>query len=46
MPVGYQRSAKAARTDTSAAGDDEAYRRAFEAIIATVKELRARGVIV
>jgi imidazolonepropionase-like amidohydrolase len=44
MPVGYQRSAKAARTDTSAAGDDEAYRRAFEAIIATVKELRARGV--
>ena len=44
MPVGYQRSAKAARTDTSAAGDDEAYRGAFEAIVATVKELRARGV--
>ena len=44
MPVGYQRSAKAARADTSAAGDDEAYRGAFEAIIATVKELRARGV--
>ena len=45
MPVGYQRSAKAARTDVSGAGDDEAYRRAFEAIIATVKELRARGVM-
>ena len=44
MPAGYQRSAKAARADTSAPGDDEAYRRAFDAMIATVKELRARGV--
>ena len=44
MPVGYQRSAKAARSDTSAPGDDEAYRRAFEAILATVKALRDRGV--
>ena len=44
MPVGYQRSAKAARSDTSAPGDDEAYRRAFDAILATVKELRDRGV--
>ena len=44
MPAGYQRSAKAARADTSAPGDDEAYRSAFDAMIATVKELRARGV--
>jgi imidazolonepropionase-like amidohydrolase len=45
MPVGYQRGAKAARTDTSAPGDDEAYRGAFEAILATVKALRDRGVM-
>jgi imidazolonepropionase-like amidohydrolase len=45
MPVGYQRSAKAARSDTSAPGDDEAYRGAFEQIIATVKALRDRGVM-
>ena len=45
MPVGYQRSAKAARADTSAPGDDEAYRGAFEQIIATVKALRDRGVM-
>ena len=45
MPVGYQRSAKAARSDTSAPGDDEAYRGAFEQIIATVKALRERGVM-
>ena len=45
MPVGYQRSAKAARSDTSAPGDDDAYRGAFEQIIATVKALRDRGVM-
>jgi len=39
-----QRSAKAARSDTSAPGDDEAYQRAFDKILATVKELRDRGV--
>jgi imidazolonepropionase-like amidohydrolase len=44
MPVGYQRSAKAARTDVSAPGDDDSYRRAFDTILATVKELRDRGV--
>jgi imidazolonepropionase-like amidohydrolase len=44
MPVGYQRSAKAARTDASAPGDDEAYRGAFERILATVKALRDGGV--
>ena len=44
MPVGYQRSAKAARADVSAPGDDQAYRGAFDAIIATVKALRERGV--
>jgi imidazolonepropionase-like amidohydrolase len=45
MPVGYQRSAKAARADTSAPGDDAAYRGAFDQIIATVKALRDRGVM-
>jgi imidazolonepropionase-like amidohydrolase len=44
MPVGYQRSSKAARTDASAPGDDEAYRGAFERILATVKALRDGGV--
>jgi imidazolonepropionase-like amidohydrolase len=44
MPIGYQRTAKAARTDTSAPGDDEAYRGAFASILATVKALRDRGV--
>jgi imidazolonepropionase-like amidohydrolase len=44
MPIGYQRTAKAARTDTSAPGDDQAYRGAFDSILATVKALRDRGV--
>jgi imidazolonepropionase-like amidohydrolase len=45
MPVGYQRSAKSARSDTSAAGDDQAYRGAFDQILATIKALRDRGVM-
>ena len=46
MPIGYQRSAKKAMTDTSAPGDDKAYRDAFEKILATVKALHDRGVFI
>jgi imidazolonepropionase-like amidohydrolase len=46
MPIGYQRSAKKAMTDTSAPGDDKAYRDAFEKILATVKTLHERGVFI
>jgi imidazolonepropionase-like amidohydrolase len=44
MPIGYQRSAKKAWSDTSAPGDDQAYRGAFDKIMATVKMLHERGV--
>jgi imidazolonepropionase-like amidohydrolase len=46
MPVGYQRSAKKAMSDTSAPGDDKAYRDAFEKILTTVKALHDRGVFI
>ena len=46
MPIGYQRSAKKAMTDTSAPGDDKAYRDASEKILATVKTLHDRGVFI
>ncbi len=45
MPIGYQRSARKAWVDTSAPGDDKAYRAAFEKIIATVRILNDRGVM-
>jgi hypothetical protein len=44
MPIGYRRGAMKAWTDTSAPGDDAAYRGAFEKIIATTKLLHDRGV--
>jgi len=46
MPIGYQRSAKKAMTDTSGPGDDQAYRDAFQKILATVKMLHDRGVFI
>jgi hypothetical protein len=46
MPIGYQRSAKKARADASAPYDDQAYRGAFEKIVATVKMLKERGVFI
>jgi hypothetical protein len=46
MPIGYQRSAKKAWSDTSAPGDDQAYRGAFDKIMATVKMLHERGVFI
>jgi imidazolonepropionase-like amidohydrolase len=46
MPIGYQRAAKKAWIDASAPGDDQAYRGAFEKIVATVKMLHERGVFI
>jgi amidohydrolase family protein len=45
MPIGYQRSAKKALTDSSAPGDDRAYREAMEKILQTVKIMHDRGVL-
>ncbi len=42
MPIGYQRSAKKAMVDASAPYDDQAYRGAFEKIVATVKMLNGQ----
>lgn len=46
MPIGFQRSAKKALSDTSAPGDDQAYRDAFDKIIATVALLHDRGIFI
>ena len=44
MPIGWRRDSMKAWTDTSAPGDDKAYRGAFDKIIDTVKLLHDRGV--
>src|SRR5690606_25687389 len=44
MPVGYQRNARQAWTDMSAPGDAEAYAAAFEQMLASLREMRERGV--
>lgn len=46
MPIGWQRGNKRAWIDTSAPGDDAAYRGAFKTIMATVKMLHDRGVFI
>lgn len=46
MPIGYRRDAMKAWADTSAPGDDKAYRAAFDKIIDTVKLLHDRGVFI
>ncbi|MES2270435.1 MAG: amidohydrolase family protein [Pseudomonadota bacterium] len=46
MPVGTQRGMKQAWIDTSAPGDDKAYRAAFDQIIATLKILNDRGAFI
>ena len=46
MPIGWQRGAKQAMIDTSAPGDDAAYRGAFEQILKTTKMLHDRGVFI
>ncbi|MBI3715856.1 MAG: amidohydrolase family protein [Betaproteobacteria bacterium] len=46
MPIGVQRDAKKALVDTSAPGDDAAYRGALDKILATTKMLHDRGVFI
>ncbi|WP_372783686.1 amidohydrolase family protein [Phenylobacterium sp.] len=46
MPIGYRRGAMKAWVDTSAPGDDAAYRAAFEQILRTTKMLHDRGVFI
>ena len=46
MPIGYRRDAMKAWVDTSAPGDDKAYRGAFDKIIDTVRQLHDRGVFI
>ncbi len=46
MPIGWQRDALKALIDTSKPGDDEAYRAAFDKILATVRLLHDRGVFI
>jgi len=46
MPVGYRRDAMKSLADTSAPGDDQAYRGAFEKMIETVRMLHDRGVFI
>jgi hypothetical protein len=46
MPIGYRRDAMKALIDTSAPGDDQAYRAAFDKIIETVRLLHDRGVFI
>jgi imidazolonepropionase-like amidohydrolase len=46
MPIGYRRGAMKAWVDTSAPGDDKAYRKAFEQILKTTKMLHDRGVFI
>ncbi len=44
MPIGWRRDSLKALIDTSAKGDDKAYRDAFDKILATVRLLHDRGV--
>jgi hypothetical protein len=46
MPIGTKRGMMKAWVDTSAPGDDAAYRAAFEKILATTKLLHDRGVFI
>jgi imidazolonepropionase-like amidohydrolase len=46
MPVAYQRAAMKQWSDTSAPGDDQAYRAAFDKILATVRMLNEHGVLI
>ncbi|TFI58825.1 amidohydrolase [Sphingomonas parva] len=46
LPVAEQRQAKQAWVDLSEPGDDAAYRAAFEQIVATLKALHQRGVMI
>lgn len=46
LPVGAQRSLKQQWIDTSAPGDDAAYRGAYDKIVATIRLLNDRGVMI
>lgn len=45
LPIGAQRNARRAWSDMSAPGDREAYAGAFEKILAAVREMHERGVL-
>ena len=46
MPIGSQRSLKQAWIDTSAPGDDAAYRGAYDKVVQTIRTLNDRGVMI
>jgi imidazolonepropionase-like amidohydrolase len=46
MPIGWRRDAMKALADTSAPGDDQAYRQAFDKLIEVVRMLHDRGVFI
>jgi len=46
LPIGAQRSLKQAWIDASAPGDDAAYRGAYDKIVATIRMLNDRGVMI
>jgi hypothetical protein len=46
MPIGWRRDAMKALADTSAPGDDQAYRAAFDKLVAVVRLLHERGVFI
>jgi imidazolonepropionase-like amidohydrolase len=46
MPIGWRRDAMKALADTSAPGDDQAYRQAFDKLVDVVRMLHDRGVFI
>ena len=46
MPIGYRRDAMKGLIDTSAPGDDQAYRGAFDKLLAITRMLHDRGVFI
>lgn len=46
MPIGYRRDQMKALADTSAPGDDQAYRQAFDKLVAVVRLLHDRGIFI
>ena len=46
MPIGWRRDAMKALVDTSAPGDDKAYRDAFDKLVAIVRLLHDRGIFI
>jgi Amidohydrolase family len=46
MPIGFRRDQMKALADTSAPGDDQAYRQAFDKLIEVVRLLHDRGVFI